>query len=331
MTVATFAFIGLALTKPRQNRVFHYITASVTMVAAIAYFSMASHLGWAPIDVEFPRSDSTVRGVNREIFYVRYIDWFITTPLLLLDLLLTAAMPMPTTLWVILIDEIMIVTGLVGALVSTNYKWGYYVFGCVALGFIVYTLAWDARKQSKALGSDIGRTFLICGSLTTVLWILYPIAWGLSEGGNVIAPDSEAIFYGILDLLAKPVFGALLIWGHRNIDPARLGLAIKDYTESDSAVSLSNLSCHCRLHANRICPGERQREEAHNQWDKWHEYRTDCINSNGVVIATLLSMSLDQLSQHMSPCCGYWRKKVRRKKFCNYKLRMDGVYCLFMF
>jgi hypothetical protein len=69
----------------------------------------------------------------------------------------------------------------------------------------------------------------MCGSLTAFLWILYPIAWGVSEGGNVIAPDSEAVFYGILDFLAKPVFGALLIWGHKDIDLARLGLNIRDY------------------------------------------------------------------------------------------------------
>lgn len=74
-----------------------------------------------------------------------------------------------------------------------------------------------------ALGPDISRTYLICGVWTIFLWFLYPIAWGLSEGGNVIAPDSEAVFYGILDICAKPVFGALLLWGHRNIDPARLG------------------------------------------------------------------------------------------------------------
>ena len=48
-------------------------------------------------------------------------------------------------------------------------------------------------------------------------------------GGNVITPDSEAVFYGILDFLAKPIFGALLIWGHKDIDLARLGLSIKDY------------------------------------------------------------------------------------------------------
>lgn len=234
MATATFVFLGLGIMKPRQHRIFHYITASITMVAAIAYFSMASNLGWTPINVEFLRSESIVRGTNREIFYVRYIDWFITTPLLLMDLLLTAGMPWPTVLFAILVDEVMIVTGLVGALVKSSYKWGYFTFGCVALLYIIYLLAWEARRHANALGNDVGKAFLFCGSLTAFLWTLYPIAWGVCEGGNVISPDSEAVFYGILDLFAKPVFGALLIFGHRNIDPARLGLYIHDYDEKDS-------------------------------------------------------------------------------------------------
>jgi bacteriorhodopsin len=143
-------------------------------------------------------------------------------------------MPSPTIAYVILIDWVMVVTGLVGALVRSTYKWGYYAFGCAALFYIVYMLAWEARRHANAMGKDVGRAFLYCGALTTFLWMLYPIAWGLCEGGNLIAPDSEAIFYGILDVLAKPVFGALLIWGHRGIDPARLGLHIHDYTEKDA-------------------------------------------------------------------------------------------------
>jgi bacteriorhodopsin len=148
-------------------------------------------------------------------------------------LLLTAGMPWPSVLFTILVDEIMIVTGLAGALVRTSYKWGYFAFGCAALFYIVYQLVWEARKHANAMGKDIGTAFLQCGSLTALLWTLYPIAWGLCEGGNYISPDSEAVFYGILDVLAKPVFGALLIWGHRNIDPARLGLHIHDYDEKD--------------------------------------------------------------------------------------------------
>lgn len=138
-------------------------------------------------------------------------------------------------MYTILTDWIMIVTGLVGALVSTSYKWGYFTFGCVALFYILYVLVWEARKHASALGSEVGKVFLLCGSWTAFLWLLYPIAWGVCEGGNVIHPDSEAIFYGILDICAKPIFGALLIWGHRNIDPATLGLHIRDYDDADFA------------------------------------------------------------------------------------------------
>lgn len=169
-----------------------------------------------------------------------------------MDLLLTAALPWPTILYTILIDEIMIVVGLAGALVASQYKWGYFVFGMVALFFIGYVLIFEARKSANHLGKDVGKTFLICGSWTVshrsssllnswlmefqfMLWCLYPIAWGLCEGGNVISPDSEAVFYGVLDLMAKPVFGSLLLWGHKGIDPARLGLQIHDYASDPVA------------------------------------------------------------------------------------------------
>ena len=39
-----------------------------------------------------------------------------------------------------------------------------------------------------------------------ILWLLYPVCWGLSEGGNVITVNSEMVFYGILDLFAGPIF-----------------------------------------------------------------------------------------------------------------------------
>ena len=237
MGAATLAFMGLSFTKPRSDRLFHYITAMITLVACIAYFSMGSGLGQTPITVEFGRPNSAMVGGaglhgTREIFYVRYIDWFVTTPLLLLDLLLTAGVPWPTTLIVILADEVMIVTGLVGALTRTSYKWGYWTFGMVAFFYVVYSLVAVGMPHAKALGPDVSRVFTMCGVLTLFLWFLYPIAWGVAEGGNVIHPDSEAIFYGILDLIAKPVFGFMLIFGHKNITAAQLGLNIYDPVEN---------------------------------------------------------------------------------------------------
>lgn len=238
MAFSTIIFMGLSFGKSRSERIFHYITASITMVASIAYFCMGSNLGWAAITVEFSRpGNHLVSGNVRQIFYVRYIDWVITTPLLLLDLLLTCGLPAPTILYTILMDEIMIITGLVGALVTSDYKWGFFTFGCAAFLFVAWTVVIEGRTYARVLGPQVSRTYVICGVWTIALWFLYPIAWGLCEGGNVISSDSEAVFYGILDIFAKPGFGALLIWGHRNINPVDLGLTIRDPIERNNNIS----------------------------------------------------------------------------------------------
>jgi len=249
MTVATLAFLGLSFTKPRSHRIFHYITAAITLVSAIAYFAMGSGLGQTPIQVEF---SSMWGSGTRQIFYVRHIDWFVTTPLVLLNLLLTARLPWPTTVLIILMDEVMVVSGLVGALIPSVYKWGFYTFGCVALFFVVWNLAFNARRHAQVLGSTVYRTYNMCGFLIIFIWFLYPIAWGLSEGGNVIHPDSEAVFYGILDILSKPVFGALLIFGHRNINPADLGLHFHDYADTIGHGEKNSNGVHNGVHDSGI-------------------------------------------------------------------------------
>jgi len=80
MGAVALGVIGPSYAKPRTDRIFFYITAAINMTACIAYFTMGSNLGWTPIDVEWHRSEGIVAGRNRQIMYVRYIDWFITTP-----------------------------------------------------------------------------------------------------------------------------------------------------------------------------------------------------------------------------------------------------------
>ncbi|KAI2604353.1 bacteriorhodopsin [Hypoxylon fragiforme] len=230
MGLATLIFMGMAFMKPKGERIFHYITAGITAIACISYFALGSNLGQVPIQAEFIRPGNrwTRSAGTREIFYVRYIDWAITTPLLLLDLLLTAGVSTPTILITLLADEIMIITGLIGALTQTRYKWGFWTFGMASLLFIAYQLLFNARRQASRLGGDPKRTFMICGVLLLFVWFMYPIAWGLSEGGNVIHPDGEAVFYGVLDILAKPIFGIILLMGHRKTSMSQLGLRIRD-------------------------------------------------------------------------------------------------------
>jgi len=68
---------GMMFKRPHGERVFHYLSVSLLLTACIAYFTMASDLGWAPVVNEFMREKANVRGTTRQVFYARYIDWYV--------------------------------------------------------------------------------------------------------------------------------------------------------------------------------------------------------------------------------------------------------------
>lgn len=64
---------------------------------------------------------------------MRYIQYFINFPLLLLLLLLLTGLSLSDVLITTFFGWVVVVSGLVGALVHSSYKWGYYAFGVTAL------------------------------------------------------------------------------------------------------------------------------------------------------------------------------------------------------
>ncbi|KAK3694136.1 bacteriorhodopsin [Podospora appendiculata] len=225
MGTASLLFWGLSFAKPHHHRQVHHILAGLTLVSCIAYFTMGSNLGQTPIAAEWTRTLSPAGAVTREIFYVRYIDWFVTTPLLLLALFLTGGASLSVILTTVFADWVMVICFLVGALVRTRYKWGYWTFATASLFFVAWQVLWAGRKHAAALGSrTVYRAYLTAAALLLVPWLLYPVAWGLAEGGNIIHPDSEAVFYGVLDIVSKIGFGAvLLVLSHKIVDSDVVG------------------------------------------------------------------------------------------------------------
>lgn len=53
-------------------------------------------------------------------------------------LLLATGLNISSILMIIFFDLVMVVTGLVGALTHSSFKWGYYAFGLAALVYILY-------------------------------------------------------------------------------------------------------------------------------------------------------------------------------------------------
>jgi len=230
MTAADLGMVAWTLMRPRGQRIFHQLPVAILTTAAIAYFCMAADLGSTPIPVEFRQV-----GASRAIWYVRYIDWTITTPLLLLELLLGTGLSGGDIFTILFFDLVMIITGLVGALVRSSYKWGFFVFGCFALFYVWYGLFFSAPRSANAIGADVRTAYTRGAFFLAFIWALYPIAWGLSDGGNVISPTSEMIFYGILDILAKPVFCYIHIFSLSKLEYGRFGLTSGKFSEGNYA------------------------------------------------------------------------------------------------
>ncbi|KAJ3555026.1 hypothetical protein NM688_g2804 [Phlebia brevispora] len=221
-SLIAFCFVcmfALSFTRPRGRRAFHHIAMVILLTSSIAYFSMASDLGATPIDTEFRGHHET-----RQIWYVRYIQWFITFPLLLLEVLLATGVTLSDIMMAVFAAWVMDVSGLIGSLVASTYKWGYFTFGCVALFYIWYVLLWSAPRRTFAEEGELKTGYLLSSAYLAFMLITYPICWACSEGANVISPTSEMVWYGILDIIAGPFFLFFFLFVTRKVEYHSFGL-----------------------------------------------------------------------------------------------------------
>jgi bacteriorhodopsin len=98
MALGTLYFVwqGRSVTDPRHRK-YYVITTFVPAVAAASYFAMVTGFGVTTVDV------AASMGETR-IYWARYVDWLITTPLLLIDLCLLAGADRDTIYTVVGLD-----------------------------------------------------------------------------------------------------------------------------------------------------------------------------------------------------------------------------------
>lgn len=190
-----------------RERILHYLWTLAAFIGFISYFTMASDLGNTPIRQYLNNGGNGAQ--TRSIFYVRYIYYFTAWPLIVTANLLLAGVSWATIFFAIALQEIWVVSWLSGALVTTRYRCGYFAFGIFAYFVLAYLLLSWARSHAQRVGS--GKSYTLLAATLVTLWLAYPIAWGLSEGGNRLSVTGEMVFYGILDLIAIPVYGSLFL------------------------------------------------------------------------------------------------------------------------
>jgi len=220
MLVSSLAFYAMAWRVPVQKRLFHILTALITTFATISYYAMAvgDGVSWHTTTITqkhkhgIPDIDVPMK---REVYWARYVDWSVTTPLLLLDLCLLAGVSGANIFVAIIADLIMVLTGLFAALSEDQKpRWGYYAMACIAYLVIVYQLAIGGRATASKKDNKTATFYAAIGGFTLLLWTVYPIIWGVADGSYILNVDAEIVAYAVLDVLAKPVFGFWLLFTH---------------------------------------------------------------------------------------------------------------------
>merc|ERR1712100_432914 len=129
-----------------------------------------------------------------------------TTPLQLIDLLGFAGATSDTTFFLLGVDFLMIIAGLIGAFVEGDEKYAFFGFGMLMFAPIIYYLLVDLKESAKGVYNKISM-------LTAITWACYPVVWLFAEGSNKLSADTEAYAYTFLDILSKSVFGFIIISG----------------------------------------------------------------------------------------------------------------------
>lgn len=213
MTLATVLFLYWAANGRGQN-LHHYVTSAViTLWAAMMYIVMAT--GGGAAIVREP-------DAFRLFYYARYIDWTITTPLLLLGLAWVALGSIgrnpQVVLGLVVADVAMILTGAVAGATGGSFKWFWYVISCIFfLGVLV--LIWGPLRSAAQSGvSPEAGLFFPLAIMLTVLWIAYPVVFVIgTEGIGAISSSFEVFLYAVLDISAKIGFGIIILSGVRRI------------------------------------------------------------------------------------------------------------------
>ncbi|KAJ0165055.1 Uncharacterized protein CTA2_12482 [Colletotrichum tanaceti] len=202
VAIYSFFFLGVFTLsyKPRGNeKIFHYLLNIALLVGAITYFANASNLGWSVVAQD---SDT-----SRQIFFNKYINWVVAFPIVNILLGLVANSSWATIAWHVFLSWVWVISYLVSAFTPSVYKWGFFVFGTVAYLVMAASIFSEGRIGAKRVGTQ--RDYWILAGYFNLLWLLYPIAFGVSEGGNTIGVTPHFIFFGILDVLMIP-FGSVI-------------------------------------------------------------------------------------------------------------------------
>ena len=224
MLAATVFFLvvqGRVLPRYRQALI---VSAMVTFIAGYHYVRIFNSFTEAYVAV----GDGTPATAMNAMSYVlvngdgfnegyRYVDWLLTVPLLLFEVIAVLALAPQVRkglmLKLIPASALMIILGYPGEIAvdtATKTVWG--VLSTLPFIYILYVLFVELSKAAKNQPTQVGKDLSGLRWLLLATWGVYPISYLLPMLG-IAGADSfvwRQVGYSLADVLAKCLFGLLI-------------------------------------------------------------------------------------------------------------------------
>jgi len=219
---AATIFVWLML--PNVSRGFRSALAITGLVTAIAtYHYVRIFNSWVGAfevnNAGNPQDDYTVKlsGAPFNDAY-RYVDWLLTVPLLLIELILVMKLPQDETVsmgWKLGVSSaLMVCIGYPGEIQNdNNQRWTYWAAAMVPFSYVVLTLVAGLNSATAKQPECVRGLVTQARFLTVISWLTYPGVYIIKSIGiaGTVATTYEQVGYSIADVVAKAVFGCM-IW-----------------------------------------------------------------------------------------------------------------------
>jgi bacteriorhodopsin len=203
------------------------ITGMVTFIAAYHYFRIFN--SWVTAYVDMPAKDCKeyivdhkyesdcpmlISGVPFNDAY-RYMDWFLTVPLLLLEILFVMKMDadeMVSKAWKLGVSSaLMIIVGYPGEMIPAGapnimIRLAFWAFSMCPFLYVIYSLSCGARAALDREDDPVIRSKINTACIMTIIsWLTYPVVYILPlvglKGANAIV--GIQVGYTISDIISK--------------------------------------------------------------------------------------------------------------------------------
>ncbi len=210
MLLGSLTVLYLSRNPKKVPKIEYFIAFIIPIWSALAYMAIALGQG-------------TTKVSNQITFYARYIDWIITTPLLLISLCLVAMYYVKKDkvliLSIVSADIIMVLGGLIADLSEGTNRYIWYFIGIIGFLISLWIIWIPLRKLANSQGQKLGKVYSQLAAYLTLFWIGYPTVWILGPSGlSIVSQQIDTYAFIILPMFSKVGFGLLSLYLLRKLD-----------------------------------------------------------------------------------------------------------------